>query len=605
MAFGTESIAPVDVIVGPGNRYVAEAKRQVSGVVGVPSAFAGPSEVVVVADATPPPELAAIDLVVQAEHGPDGLAWLVTWSERVADGSTGRGRAPGGCARPGAADLEATLATGGLRRAGRRAGPGARRGQRRCPRAPRAPGGRRRRLCAAGQGGRRRVPRSVVAGQRGRLRGRAQPRAADQPDGPVRLGAPGRRLPPPHPRRLRRRARRSTELGPHVVTLAETEGLPPTPSRSEAALRRDRASRAGCRRIRPGPGRAGRVPLAAGRGRCAAQHQRVAPPRRPSVARGTPRRASAHRLQPVPRPSGRPSSRQALAESHGVRPEQVFCANGSNEVLQCLLLAYGGPGRTAAALRAHLRAAPPHRHAHRHRWSQGARADDSPIDPEVVDRVLTTTQPVITFLCSPNNPTGGPSPEAGRARAGPAPGLVVVDEAYGQFAPSSRARAGARRGPGHRSAGRGPDLLQDMVDGRRPARVPGGRPRRWWPPASWSSAVPPRRASPRLAGRLALRYDGADGGPGGHAREERGRSRLPWPSWRRDMAVGRQLHPLPAAVRQPARSGRTSSTVGPRAGLFGAGRGSTAACGSPSGTPRGERPVPGRPARRVPQRDAT
>ena len=63
---------------------MAEAKRQVSGIVGVPSAFAGPSEVVVVADETTPVTWAAIDLVVQAEHGPDGLAWLVTWSETLA-----------------------------------------------------------------------------------------------------------------------------------------------------------------------------------------------------------------------------------------------------------------------------------------------------------------------------------------------------------------------------------------------------------------------------------------------------------------------------------------------------------------------------------------
>jgi histidinol dehydrogenase len=85
MAYGTESIDPVDLIVGPGNRYVAEAKRQVSGVVGVASAFAGPSEVVVIAGPDTPTELAAIDLVVQAEHGPDGLAWLITWSEAVAE----------------------------------------------------------------------------------------------------------------------------------------------------------------------------------------------------------------------------------------------------------------------------------------------------------------------------------------------------------------------------------------------------------------------------------------------------------------------------------------------------------------------------------------
>ncbi|MDG2427223.1 MAG: histidinol dehydrogenase [Acidimicrobiales bacterium] len=85
MAFGTESIPPVDVIVGPGNIYVALAKREVAGLVGVPSAFTGPSEVVVVADATVPALFAAIDVVVQAEHGPDGLAWLVTWDESVAD----------------------------------------------------------------------------------------------------------------------------------------------------------------------------------------------------------------------------------------------------------------------------------------------------------------------------------------------------------------------------------------------------------------------------------------------------------------------------------------------------------------------------------------
>jgi histidinol dehydrogenase len=85
LAFGTETVRPVDVIVGPGNRFVAEAKRQVSGVVGVPSAFAGPSEVVVVADETVPAEWVAVDVIVQAEHGPDGLAWLVTWSEKTAE----------------------------------------------------------------------------------------------------------------------------------------------------------------------------------------------------------------------------------------------------------------------------------------------------------------------------------------------------------------------------------------------------------------------------------------------------------------------------------------------------------------------------------------
>jgi histidinol dehydrogenase len=83
MAYGTESVRPVDVIVGPGNRFVAIAKREVAGVVGVPSAFAGPSEIAVIADATAPADFVAIDLMVQAEHGPDGLSWLITWSGAV------------------------------------------------------------------------------------------------------------------------------------------------------------------------------------------------------------------------------------------------------------------------------------------------------------------------------------------------------------------------------------------------------------------------------------------------------------------------------------------------------------------------------------------
>ena len=84
LAYGTESIGAVDVIAGPGNAYVALAQREVAGVVGVPAAFAGPSEVVVVADASADATFAAADVILQAEHGPDGLAWLVTWDEATA-----------------------------------------------------------------------------------------------------------------------------------------------------------------------------------------------------------------------------------------------------------------------------------------------------------------------------------------------------------------------------------------------------------------------------------------------------------------------------------------------------------------------------------------
>ena len=79
LALGTETIPAVDVVVGPGNAYVAAAKREVAGIVGVES-LAGPSEIVVVADDSAPADLVAIDLLAQAEHGPGGSAVLVTWS---------------------------------------------------------------------------------------------------------------------------------------------------------------------------------------------------------------------------------------------------------------------------------------------------------------------------------------------------------------------------------------------------------------------------------------------------------------------------------------------------------------------------------------------
>ena len=114
LAYGTASIGAVDVIVGPGSARVAQAKREVagSGLVGVPSAFAGPSEVVVVADATTPVDHAAIDVILQAEHGPDGLAWLITWDEAVADAVT-EAVARLVPASPRRQHLEATLSEGG------------------------------------------------------------------------------------------------------------------------------------------------------------------------------------------------------------------------------------------------------------------------------------------------------------------------------------------------------------------------------------------------------------------------------------------------------------------------------------------------------------
>jgi sulfopropanediol 3-dehydrogenase len=83
MALGTQTIAPVDMLVGPGNAYVAEAKRQLFGRVGI-DLFAGPTETLVIADETVDGELCATDLLGQAEHGPDSPAILLTTSVKLA-----------------------------------------------------------------------------------------------------------------------------------------------------------------------------------------------------------------------------------------------------------------------------------------------------------------------------------------------------------------------------------------------------------------------------------------------------------------------------------------------------------------------------------------
>jgi histidinol dehydrogenase len=84
LAFGTESVDPVDVIVGPGNHYVQEAKRQVAGQVGI-DGVAGPTELVVIADEKADPALTALDLAAQAEHGDDSLLALLSPDEALLD----------------------------------------------------------------------------------------------------------------------------------------------------------------------------------------------------------------------------------------------------------------------------------------------------------------------------------------------------------------------------------------------------------------------------------------------------------------------------------------------------------------------------------------
>lgn len=130
--------------------------------------------------------------------------------------------------------------------------------------------------------------------------------------------------------------------------------------------------------------------------------------------------------------------RTALAERIGQPPSRVFCANGSNEVLQTILLTYGGAGRCAAMFEPTYAL-----HAHIARLTgtgvvTGERTREFAVDPTAVAALMEREDPAVTFVCSPNNPTGTVEGrgevEAMVTAAADAGGLLVVDEAYGEFA---------------------------------------------------------------------------------------------------------------------------------------------------------------------------
>ncbi len=444
MAYGTESMAPVDVIVGPGNVYVALAKREVAGVVGVPSSFAGPSEIVVIADDAAPPASAAVDVILQAEHGPGGLAWLVTWSPDAADAIDAE-IAHQVEASPRRGDIESTFAEGGY--------------------------------VVLVDGPEQAVEVSnLIAPEHLELM-TADP-AALVPlvrhagavfCGPWAPASVGDYLAGPN----------------HVLP---TDGTARFASALTVARLPEGAARGDPRRgvARPGGAARGR----AGRGRGAGRPRRLGPaafPRRPPrhrAGRGRPMTTT----RPQPRadvalmdgyhspqvdvevrlntnesPVEPPAAwldavadaartirwnrypdraatdlRRAIGELHDVGPEQVFAANGSNEVLQTLSLTYGGAGRCVAVFEPTYAL-----HSHIARITGtgvavGERAADFTLDLDEVRRVLAEADPAVTYLCSPNNPTGlVETRDTVEQVLGLAPGLLVVDEAYGQFAPWS------------------------------------------------------------------------------------------------------------------------------------------------------------------------
>lgn len=126
--------------------------------------------------------------------------------------------------------------------------------------------------------------------------------------------------------------------------------------------------------------------------------------------------------------------RSAIAQLHGVEANQVLCANGSNEILQSILLAFGGASRTALvfeptyALHSHIA------HITQTNVAIAQRDENFSIDLDSLAQEIQKAQPSVSFFCSPNNPTGMvDSPQVLELALKQNTGLTVVDEAYGQF----------------------------------------------------------------------------------------------------------------------------------------------------------------------------
>lgn len=443
LAFGTESIPAVDVIVGPGNVYVAVAKREVAGIVGVPSAFAGPSEVVVVADHTTPVELAAVDLCVQAEHGPDGLAWLITWDGAVADAVDAAVEAVVAGA-PRAEHITATLAEGGYGVVVD--GPEA------ALEVANAIAPEHLQLMTAD-------PEALLGGVRHAGAVFCGPWA------PASLGdyAAG----PSHVLPTNGSARFSgaltvadfckdvhvvsvdpagfERLAPTVVTLAEAEGL----DAHAQSVRLRTALLAGAALAPPPRGRPTvRPDLVALEGYHSPQVEvdvRLNTNESPMAPPAAWRDALAAELSLIDwhrypdRSAG--ELRSAIAGLHGVDPSMVLAANGSNEILQLVLLAFGGPGRSAAVFEPTYAMHSQIARITGTAVAEGERGPGFELDFAEVQRVVETTSPTVVFLCSPNNPTGMVEDRTVVERTlelvTALDSLLVVDEAYAEFAPWS------------------------------------------------------------------------------------------------------------------------------------------------------------------------
>ena len=371
LAYGTETIRPVDVDRRARQRVRrARPSARSPAIVGIES-YAGPSEIVVVADDTARPELVAADLLAQAEHGPGGAAVLVTWSEPLADAvddAVDKLLADA----PRRAEIEATLgATGRIVLVD---GPDAALAvvERDRAGAPRAHDRRSRSARPARAQRRRGVLRPVGAGGRRRLRRGGEPRAPHGADGAVRERAARRHF-------LKHvhvvDARRGRAAAGRAVHPRAGRGRGPERARSLDRVARgtlmSTAAAAVAPRAARRPRRARRVPLAAARRRRAAQHEREPVPaaagvrRPPGSTRSPGSRCNRYPDRGARRLRARP--RRAPRADTGARVLRQRLERGAADRAPDVR----GSRSARARVRTHLRAPQPHRPHHRHRGRHG------------------------------------------------------------------------------------------------------------------------------------------------------------------------------------------------------------------------------------------
>lgn len=462
LAYGTESVDPVDVIAGPGNIYVALAQQEVAGIVGIASGFAGPSEIAVIADDTASPEFAAADLLTQAEHGPSGRAWLISPSEEVLR-NVEEALAGQLAASPRRSEAEATLTEGGYGVLVEDLETAVEAANKLAPEHVQL-------MCADAENLAQSIRNAGAV-----LCGPLSPAViGDYIAGPSHVlptGGTARFASGLQATDFQKRLHTISvtpegfaNVGETTAALAEAEGLmghrdavlarladlPPEASSEKAGFleKPEASSKIGFLRHNIVELKSYHSPQLDVEVRLNTNESPYPPPE--GFEQAVEEAVGDSSWNRYPERNAQ-SLCAALGEFHDLPADRIFAANGSNEVIQTLLMCYGGAGRKVAVFQPTYAL---HSHIARSLSSElvvGERTPDFALDLEKTTSLIKRERPSVVFLCSPNNPTGladsNESVAAVLEQTAAVGGLLVVDEAYAEFAPETALDLLSERNP--------------------------------------------------------------------------------------------------------------------------------------------------------------